>query len=84
MEMDIDEGIEFMKKAAEKGQEEKAWSMWIARYILMDKESFVPFEEFCDMLLGKNLSTKPREEILAEAFEIERKIKLKGGEAYGS
>ena len=36
------------------------------------------------MLLGKNLSTKPREEILAEAFEIERKIKLKGGEAYGS
>lgn len=45
-EMDVMDGIELILKAYEKRAEERAFTLYASRYGWMDKESFIPFNEF--------------------------------------
>lgn len=80
LNLDIIEGILLINKAFEKREERKAWDMWLTLYPNMNEEKFMPFSEFHDLLTGKNLSTKSKEEIIAECEEIEIKAQKKRGE----
>ncbi len=74
MHLPIAEGVLFLRKAIEKDKEEKIFRMWTAQLPFMSKETYVPFEEYCDNLTGKNICRKSNEEIIREAEEIEKKI----------
>ena len=80
LNLDIIEGILLINKAFEKREERKAWDMWLTLYPNMDKETFMPFSEFHEMLTEKNISMKTKEEILSECEEIEIKAQKKRGE----
>lgn len=84
LNLEISEGILLINKAFEKREEQEAWDMWLTKYPNMDEETFIPFSEFCDIVTGRNIVTKPKEEILREAEEIERKSQAKRGEIDGT
>lgn len=42
----FEEGYEFISKAYEKEAEDKLWEQWLVDYRLMDKETFISFEEY--------------------------------------
>ena len=41
----------------------------------MTSETFMSFEDFRDRMTGANIDKRPAEEILAEAEEIEKRLK---------
>ena len=49
--------------------------MWLVKYKNMDKENFISFDEFLDMVKTP-ASTKSTEDILKEAEETRKKIAL--------
>ncbi|MBH1941633.1 hypothetical protein I5677_12090 [Mobilitalea sibirica] len=63
--------LTFIDKAIQKEDDEKLYQMWLARYILMTKESFITFEAFKDMVTGKNIDMRSTAEILSEIDEVE-------------
>lgn len=76
------DGIDLINKAFEKREENKAWQMWIAKYPWMAKNEFIPFDKFYKKAIQpKNISQKPAQEILKEAYEIRQKLNIepKGG-----
>jgi hypothetical protein len=80
LNLEVNEGVLLINKALEERDKRSIWDMWIARYPWMDKESFMPFSEFLDLMIGKNITTKSKEQILAEAEEIEKKTRMKRGD----
>lgn len=42
----FEEGYEFISKAYEKESEDKLWEQWLVDYRLMDKDTFISFEEY--------------------------------------
>ena len=84
MNLNVFDGIEFINKAIEERDKEQLWEMWLVQYPHMSEEDYIPFDEFYDKATGKNLVQKPKQEILAMAEEIERKIREKRGEIDGS
>jgi len=57
----------------ERENEEKAFKMWLMKYINMDKKTFVPFEK-CYQKRKIKVSRKSNEEILEKAYSIRRKL----------
>lgn len=42
----FEEGYELISKAYEKESEDRLWEQWLVDYRLMDKETFIDFEEY--------------------------------------
>ena len=45
-EMPVDLGIEIIKKAYEKTNENKAWDLYLTKYPHMTEKNYMPFEDF--------------------------------------
>lgn len=71
------EGIKVINKAYEERDKQKLWEMWLARYPNMTKDDFIPFSEFYEANIVKNVSKRPAKDILAEAAEIRKKLSKK-------
>lgn len=65
--LEILDGIHLIAKAREKEVEEKAWDLYLAKYTMMDEESYVPFDEFYKP--KQPIENKTAEEILNDVKE---------------
>lgn len=68
--MDIDDGIEIIKKAYEKRNEDKAFQLYVARYPWMGEKDFVTFEQFYNPQVQVNIENRNATEILTEVKGI--------------
>lgn len=64
--------------AKEKEQREELYMAWVSCLPHMDKESFIPFEEYLNKCTGRDIDRRSNEEIMAEVEEIRRKVKENG------
>jgi hypothetical protein len=59
-------------------EENKAFQMWLMKYINMDKKSYVPFERFYIKKLNTiKKNKKSKEEILAKVYKIRQSLSKK-------
>jgi len=64
-------------------EENKAFQMWLMKYINMDKKSYVPFERFYIKKLNTiKKNKKSKEEILAKVYKIRQSLSKKWGGYY--
>jgi hypothetical protein len=76
LNLDNEEGYEFILKAYEKSVEEKLWEQWLVQYRFMNKDNFISFEEFKDSLIRKpNAKRKILSNENLTLKEIEDKVK---------
>lgn len=66
-----DEGYDFISKAYEKESEDRLWEQWLVDYRLMDKETFIDFEEYKNK--SRVSAIKVDEKLTKE--QIENKVK---------
>ena len=59
----------------EKETEKKLFAMWLVKYKNMDKDNFISFDEFLDMVKTPT-SNRDTQDILKEVQEIREKITL--------
>lgn len=81
LNLNFNEGYEFILKAFEKDLERTIWEKWLIDYQSMDKKNFKSFEEYKKaimMPIAEKQLTK--EELLEQAKEIEKEISKKRGE----
>lgn len=71
-------GIELISKAGKKTIEDRIWQMWLMKYGLMNKDTFVPFSKFLEASIPKeeekpytNLHSK--EELIKLFIEMRKK-----------
>lgn len=50
MNMDMETGIEMIKKAYEEDDKRKTWELYLVRYSYMTEDTFMTFEEFYHVL----------------------------------
>ena len=82
--MDFFDFIDQYSYSREKEDKEKIWEIWAIMYPKFNKDTFISFPDFCDMMLGKTkkenkkLSSngKTDEERIAEAEDILRKMEF--------
>jgi hypothetical protein len=67
-------GVELIAKAYGKSREDKLWQMWLMRYPVMNKETFIPFSEFYKMHTQPAEEKKSTAQILEEAKQIREQI----------
>ncbi len=79
MNLEINEGILFINKALDKRLEDRHFLMWVNQLPFMTEETRLSFEDYRDKLSGRNISNISKEDALAQADEIEKKVKRKGG-----
>jgi hypothetical protein len=75
MDMNWQDGFNVIAKAHRKETEEKAWQMWLMKYINMTKDSFIPFSEFYKKITEEpvKLGTHSKEELLKLYAEMRDK-----------
>lgn len=78
LNLDLEEGIEFINKAYEKQLDEQIWQRWLVEYRNMDENNFISFENYKALLTKKVDKTIKTTEILKQSEEIIKKAK-KGG-----
>ena len=55
-----------INKAAEEERKEIFYRQWLVRFTNMDKETYIPFEEYYESTKPKKLDQRTTEEIMAE------------------
>lgn len=75
--MDLFEFIELVNLAREKEREEKLFRQWCCMLPSMNK--YIAFDEFVDLMTGRNIDMRPAEEIIAEIEELHAKKGMKNG-----
>lgn len=71
----FEEGAQFIIQSIKAHQEDRLYRWWCAIVPNMTSETFMSFEDFRDRMTGANIDKRPAEEILAEAEEIEKRLK---------
>lgn len=81
LNLSFSEGYELILKAFEKDIERTIWEKWLVDYQRMDKKNFKSFEEYKKSIMVP-ISEKQltKDELLAQANEIEMAISKKRGE----
>lgn len=78
LRLDADAALELIRKAREKGREERIFQQWVAQLPVMAFSGVsISFPEYKDRVTGANLDLRPVAEIEAELDEVERE--LQGG-----
>lgn len=82
LNLSFGEGYEFILKAFEKDLERIIWEKWLIDYQRMDKNNFKTFEEYKKSITIPVAAEKQltKEELLAQASEIEEEISKRRGE----
>lgn len=90
LNMDIDSGLTFIRKAFEKEEDAKLWDRYLVDYRHMGKENFITFETYKEMAQMESIQSrtapKTKQETINEINEKVEKIinlTLKGGEVNG-
>jgi hypothetical protein len=78
MSLDVETAIALIRKAFQKKNEDRAFQLYASVYPHFKKENFKKFEEFYKQP-KQEVSTRSKEEILADAMEIMRKVGEKHG-----
>lgn len=75
--MDADEFIEFAEYAIEKDEKEQYKQTWNSVYPFMVTGSikYMSFNEFYEQSTGRNIDTRPTEDIRREIEELHKKSK---------
>ena len=76
-DLDADQFLELVEEAKRQIRREEFYSAWISLLPIMQMgyAKFVPFEEYFKEKTGGSIDTRPKEEILAEVHEFEKKIR---------
>lgn len=72
LNLSFEEGCELISKAYEKEAEGRLWEQWLVDYRLMDKETFMSFEEY------KNKSRLTSDNVEKELTKEQIEDKVKG------
>ena len=67
MDMDIETGIEMIKKAYDEDDKRKTWELYLVRYPYMTEDTFMTFEEFYHVL---HIPPKTSKDILCEVEKM--------------
>lgn len=78
LNLDFDEGLEMIKTAYDKQAESRLYNQWLMDYLIMDKDTFVPFEDYLNKFKkiangNANKNRKSKDEIIARAMKIREK-----------
>ncbi len=76
--LDVETAIELIRRAFQKREEDRAFQLYASIYPHFKKENFKKFSEFYKVQT-EPVSTRSKEEILADAMEIMRKVGEKHG-----
>lgn len=68
-------GVNMIFHLKQEKEENKAFQMWLMRYINMDKKSFVPFERFYQRRSKLKKKRKSKKEILDKVYKIRQSLK---------
>lgn len=90
LNMDIDSGLTFIRKAFEKEEDAKLWDRYLVDYRNMGPENFITFEAYKKLAqiesVQPSVTRKTKQETINEINEKVEKIinlTLKGGEDHG-
>ena len=75
LNLNYDEGYEFISKAYEKESEEKLWDIWLINYRYMSKENFESFEDYKKRLKLSNINYDTDYSEKLSINQIEEKVK---------
>lgn len=76
-DLEAEEFFELIAEAKEQKRREEFYAAWVALLPVMQLgyAKFVSFEEYFKEKTGGSIDTRPKEEILAEVHEFEKKIR---------
>lgn len=66
MKLPFRQALKLIETAVEKENREHYYRQWLARFTLMDKESYVSFEDFYESTKTPSVDTRPTDEIMKE------------------
>lgn len=76
LNLDSEEGYEFILKAYEKSDEDKLWEQWLVQYRFMNNDNFISFDDFKESFRkGTNSSNNNVSSDNLSFEEIEDKVK---------
>lgn len=56
MNMDMIDGVDLINKAMEEKEEQRIWSVWLARLSNMDKKNYVSFEQYKRKIMNPKIT----------------------------
>ena len=79
LNLDFEEGLEIIKTAYDKQAETRLYSQWLMDYLMMDKDTFISFEDYKNKFkIGNkniNKTKKSKDEIIAMAMKVRERDK---------
>ena len=76
MDLDIEDGIDFIQIAYQKDVEQKLWEQWLVNYANMDESNFMSFEDYKKKALSsgkdKNKPSLDAKSIIEDAEKIRK------------
>lgn len=69
-------GIKLIRHILSEQERQRAWDMWLTKFVGMSKDNFVPFSKFYEAI-STDIEPKPHKsaaELLAEAEQIRKRI----------
>lgn len=72
LKMNITDFCKFVQIGREKEEEERIHAQWVSMLPLMSMQQlkYMPFEEYKNQCLGKNIDTRPVDEIIKELEDL--------------
>jgi len=62
----IKRAIKLIIKAKKEEEKARLFQMWLAKFTLMDKESFISFDDFYESAMVPKIDMRPKDEIMRE------------------
>lgn len=70
-----EDGLEFINQMLKARQEENLYKQWLVHLPVMNKETYISFEEYVEKATGKNVDNRTTAELEHEISEIENKFR---------
>ena len=64
--MPLHRAAKLIIKAREEKRRESYFQMWLMRFVMMDKDNFVSFDEFYESTKTPQVDKRPKDEIMRE------------------
>lgn len=78
--MEVMDFLIFLQKAIEKEEEEHIRAQWVTMlpYMSIKRLKYMSFSDYKDQVTGKNIDTRPAEEIIRDIEETHRRANMEG------
>lgn len=81
MELDLETGLQLIRKAKDQEREARIFQQWVAQLPIMSiGGDIISFDDYRDRVTGANIDFRPTEDILQELEDVESQF---GGGAAG-